>query len=118
MSEAVEKNSKVAGTAAITASTAAVACAVCCVLPLALPAATLATVGGTLALFAGAYRWLAPLAVLAVVAAWIWVGYQSRTSAKRPAHSTLVIMGVATAMMLLSLLWPRIEPIAIEVFRR
>ena len=113
MSDAAENNNKVAGTA----STAAVACAVCCVLPLALPAATLATVGGTLALFAGAYRWLAPLAVLAVVAAWIWVGYQSRTSRKRPARSTLVIMVIATAMMVLAMLWPLIESSIVAVLR-
>jgi hypothetical protein len=118
MSGAAEKNDKVAGTAAITASTAAVACAVCCVLPLALPAATLATVGGALALFAGAYRWLALFAVLAVVGAWIWVAYQSRSSGKRPARSTLTIMGLATAMMVLALLWPRIEPLAVAMLRR
>lgn len=117
MSEVAENTNKVAGTAAITASTAAVACAACCVLPLALPAATLATVGGTLALFAGAYRWLAPLAVLAVVGAWIWVAYQSRSRGKRPARSTLVIMGVATAMMVLAMLWPAIEPQLIAMLR-
>lgn len=117
MSEAAENTNKVAGTAAITASTAAVACAACCVLPLALPAATLATVGGTLALFAGAYRWLAPLAVLAVVGAWMWVAYRSRNSGKRPARSTLLIMGIATAMMVLAMLWPAIEPRLITMLR-
>lgn len=118
MSEAAENNNKVAGTAAITASTAAAACAVCCVLPLALPAATLALFGGTLALFAGAYRWLAPLAVLAVVGAWIWVGYQSRRSRKRPGRSTLVIMGIATAMMVLAMLWPVLEASIAGALRR
>lgn len=118
MTEVAENNNKAARAAAITASTAALACAVCCVLPLALPAATLAMVGGTLALFAGAYRWLAPLAVLAVVAAWIWVAHQSRASGKRPARSTLTIMAVATAMMVLALLWPRIEPVLIALLRR
>lgn len=117
MNGAMEKSNKVAGTAAITASTAAVACAACCVLPLALPAATLATVGGTLSLFAGAYRWLAPIAVLAVVAAWLWVTYQSRSSGKRPARSTLVIMGIATAMTVLAMLWPAIEPQLIAMLR-
>lgn len=118
MSQAAENNNKVAGTAAITASTAAVACAVCCVLPLALPAAALATFGGTLALFAGVYRWLAPLAVLAVVGAWIWVVYQSRRSRKRPARATLVILGIATAMMVLAMLWPVLEPSIIGALRR
>ncbi len=117
MNEAVENNNKVAGAAAITASTAAVACAVCCVLPLALPAAALAMFGGTLALFAGAYRWLAPLAVLAVAAAWIWVVFQSRRSRKRPARSTLVIMGIATAMMVLAMLWPLVESSIVGALR-
>lgn len=86
-------------------------------LPLALPAATLATVGGTLALFAGAYRWLAPLAVLAVVGAWIWVVHLSRTNGKRPARSTQVIMTIATAMMVLAMLWPVLEPSIVAALR-
>lgn len=117
MTDVAENGNKTAGAAAIAASTAAVACVACCVLPLALPAAMLAMVGGTLALFAGAYRWLALLAVLAVVGAWIWVVYQSRSSGKRPARSTLVILGIATAMMALAMLWPAIEPQLIAMLR-
>lgn len=117
MTDVAENGNKAAGAAAITASMAAVACAACCVLPLALPAASLATVGGTLALFAGAYRWLAPLAVLAVVIAWIWVARQSRARGMRPARSTLVIMTLATAMMGLAMLWPAIEPQLIAMLR-
>jgi hypothetical protein len=109
---------KAAGAVAATASTVALACGVCCVLPFALPAAMLGSVGGTLAWFAEAYRWMTPIAVLAVAAGWLWIGYRSRSSSRRPARLTLVVMGFATAMMTLALLWPGIEPVVIGMLRR
>lgn len=109
--------SKAAGAVAVTASTAAVACGVCCVLPLALPAVMLASVGGTLALFANAYRWLVPVAMLAVTAGWLWTGWQSLSTKRRPARRTLVLMLFATGMMAIALLWPNIEPVLIAMLR-
>lgn len=110
--------SKAAGAVAVTVSTAALACGICCVLPFALPAAMLGVVGGALAWFSEAYRWMTPIAVLAVAAGWFWIGYQSRSSGRRPARLTLIVMGFATAIMALALFWPRIEPIALGMLRR
>lgn len=124
MSEAILTESealpagKTAGAVAVTASTAALACGVCCVLPFALPAAMLASVGGVLAWFADAYRWLVPIAVLAVAAGWLWIGWQSWSTKRRPARRTLVVMAFATAMMVIALLWPAFEPILIQLVRR
>lgn len=86
-------------------------------LPFALPAVMLGSVGGLLSWFANAYSWLTPLAVLAVVAGWLWIAYQSYSSKRRPARLTLVVMGFATLMMGLALLWPNFEPIAIGLVR-
>lgn len=111
--DAKPQGNQAVGTVAATASTAALACGVCCVLPLAIPAAMLGSVGGILAWFANAHRWTTPIAILAVVAGWLWVGYQSKGSGKRPAKATLLIMGFATVMMVLAYLWPMFEgPIA------
>lgn len=106
------------GTVAATASTAALACGVCCVLPLAIPAAMLGSVGGILAWFARAYHWLTPIALLAVAGGWLWVGYQSRRSGKRPARATLLIMAFASAMMMLAYMWPMFEGAISSLLRR
>ncbi|MDT7533088.1 hypothetical protein OVY48_06515 [Sphingobium sp. SA2] len=111
-------NSKGVGAVAATASTAALACGVCCVLPFALPAAMLASLGGVFAWFADAYRWMVPLAVLAVAAGWLWIGWQSWSTKRRPARRTLVVMAFATGMTGLALLWPKIEPFMIQLVRR
>ena len=87
MTEARASGNKAAGVVAVTASTAALACGVCCVLPFALPAAILGSVGGVLAWFADFYRWLAPVALVAVTAGWTWVGYQSWRSRRSPCTS-------------------------------
>jgi len=107
--EPQRRGNRAVGTVAATASVAALACGVCCVLPLAIPAAMLGMFGGTIAWFAQAYSWLTPIAVAAVVAGWLWVAYQSKRSGKRPAWATLVIMGFATAIMVLAYLWPMLE---------
>jgi hypothetical protein len=107
------QDNRAVGTVAATASVAALACGVCCVLPLAIPAAMLGTFGGVIAWFAHAYSWLTPIAVAALAGGWLWVAYQSKRSGKRPARATMVIMGFATAMMVLAYLWPHFEgPIA------
>ncbi|CAI9122092.1 hypothetical protein AA0242T_3127 [Acetobacter aceti NRIC 0242] len=117
MSEASASGNKAASAVAMTASSAALACGVCCVVPLALPAAILGSVGGILAWFANAYRWLTPVAILAVAVGWFWVGYQAYRTGHRPGWQTLGIMGFATIMGCLAWLWPRIEPVAIGFLR-
>ena len=96
---------------AMTAATGAVACAACCVLPFALPAAALAGIESVLALFAGALAWVTALAVVAVAGAWTWVGWQSLRSWAWPAPSTLYVMGSATALTAVAMMWPRIGPV-------
>ena len=102
-SETRASGNRAAGAVAVTASTAALACGVCCVLPFALPAVMLGSVGGLLSWFANAYRWLTPIAVLAVVAGRLWIAYQSYSTRCWPVRLTLVIMGFATLMMGLAL---------------
>jgi ABC-type nickel/cobalt efflux system permease component RcnA len=86
-SRSVDKQpgAKTAGLIAATLATGAVACAACCVLPFALPAAVLA--GGMLAWLAKAHLWIAGLAILVVIGAWIaW--RKRRTRCKpAPAHA-------------------------------
>ena len=106
------------GTVAATTSVAALACGVCCVLPLAIPAAMLGMFGGVIAWFAHAYSWLTPLATAAVAAGWLWVAYQTRRSRKRPARSTIGIMGFATLMMALAYMWPMFEGPISSLLRR
>ncbi|ODT81447.1 MAG: hypothetical protein ABS76_11410 [Pelagibacterium sp. SCN 64-44] len=108
---------KTAGAVAATASTAALACGVCCVLPFALPAAILGSVGGVLAWFADAYRWLTPVAVVAVAAGWGWVGYQSWRSRRSPARLTIAVMVFATIMMAMAWVWPAFEGVAIALLQ-
>lgn len=109
---------KAAGAVAVTASTAALACGVCCVLPFALPAAILGSVGGVLAWFAEAYRWLTPIALISVAAGWAWVGYQSWRTRRSPARLTIVVMLFATAMMAAAWVWPAFESTAIALLSR
>lgn len=114
MSANVKKpDNRAVGAVAATASAAALACGVCCVLPFALPAVLLGSIGGVLAWFANIYQWLTPIAVLAVVAGWAWIGYQSHATRRRPARRSLIVMAFATAMMIAALAWPTIEPIVI-----
>ena len=95
---------------AMTAAAGAAACAACCVLPFALPAAVLAGLGSVIALLAGVLAWATALAVVIVASAWMWVGWQSSRSRVRPARSTLYMMGGATTLTAVAVLWPQIEP--------
>jgi hypothetical protein len=110
--EVKPKCNRAVGAVAATVSVTALACGVCCVLPFAIAAAMLGSVGGIFAWFSHAYGWMAPVACAAVVAAWLWVGYQSRRSGKRPAKATLLVMGLATVMMGLGFMWPMFEGVA------
>jgi hypothetical protein len=109
--------SKAAGVTAVTLSTGALACGVCCVLPFALPATVLASTGAVLAWFVKIQVWAKILAVLSVVGAWSWIAWQSRRTRRRPAVSTLVMMGIATAILTVSMLWPLVEKPIIRLLR-
>ncbi|WP_199257929.1 hypothetical protein [Paracoccus binzhouensis] len=113
MSERTTRDGKAVGVTAAAVSMTAAACAVCCVLPFALPAAALASFGGIIAWLAGAYPWVTVIGVLAVVAAWLWVVLGSYKSRAKPAGTTIAVMLVATTMLGLALLWPRLEPTVI-----
>jgi hypothetical protein len=90
---------------------------VCCVLPFALPAVAAAGAGGALAWVGRAHGTMTLIASAIVVAAWISVGAQSRRARKRPAWTTLHAMVIATAVLALAIVWPRIEPYLIDLLR-
>jgi hypothetical protein len=89
---------------------AATACSVACVAPLVLPAVVLAGTGTVLAWLAGAHAWMTGLALLAVVAAWLWIWREARRTGTRPSPSTLRLVGVATFLLALALVYPLLEP--------
>lgn len=117
MSEATTKDSKVPGAVAATASLAAVTCGVCCVLPFALPAALAGTLGGVFAFFESAFPWMRWAAILAVMAGWLWVLWQSLRTGKRPARSTLLVMMFATIALAVAMMWPLLEEPIIRLLR-
>lgn len=104
-----QPGSRTAGLTAAALSTGAVACGACCVLPFALPAAMLATTGGLLAWFASLHVWITGAAIVAVVAAWGWIAWQTRRTRRKPAASTLYVMAAATALLAIAVLWPLLE---------
>jgi hypothetical protein len=109
--------SKAAGVTALTLSTGAVACGVCCVLPFALPAAVLASTGSLLAMFVKMHVWVTILAILSVAGAWGWIAWQTRRTRRKPAISTLLMMGVATMLLTAAVLWPLLEKPIIRMLR-
>jgi len=109
--------SKAAGITAVTLSTGAVACGVCCVLPFALPATILASTGSLLAWFVKLHVWVTILAVLSVAGAWGWIAWQTRRTRRRPATSTLLMMGAATVLLTVAVLWPLLEKPLIRMLR-
>jgi hypothetical protein len=115
--EAPRKNGRKAATAAAVAAAGAVACGICCVLPFALPAAALAGSGGLLAWLGGAQGWAPLLAVALVASAWLWVAVRSAQSKRRPARSTLLVLGLATLLLVAALAWPLFEGQLIVLLR-
>ena len=109
--------SKAAGVTAVTLSTGAVACGVCCVLPFALPATVLASTGSLLALFVKMHVWITILAILSVAGAWGWIAWQTRRTRRKPALSTLFMMGTATMLLTVAVLWPLLEKPLIRMLR-
>ena len=109
---------RTASVAALTTATGAVACGVCCVLPFAFPAVAVAGTGGVLAWFAGAHGWVTGLAAVIVGCAWIAVGVQSYHARVRPSRATLYTMALATAALVLAVVWPQIEPDLIRMLTK
>jgi hypothetical protein len=108
---------KAAGVTAMTLSTGAVACGVCCVLPFALPATILASTGSLLALLVKMHVWVTILAILSVVGAWGWIAWQTRRTRRKPAISTLFMMGASTVLLTVAVLWPLLEKPLIRILR-
>jgi hypothetical protein len=113
----IEARERAARNAALTVAAGAVACGVCCVLPFAIPAVALASAGGIIAWLGGFQFWATVLAANIVAAAWIWIVVQSVSAKARPARSTICMMGIATAVLLLALLWSRAEPLIIRAMK-
>ena len=101
----------------MTLSTGAVACGVCCVLPFALPATVLASAGSLLAWFVKLHVWATIAAILAVGGAWGWIVWQTRRTHRKPALSTLFMMGTATILLAVAVLWPLLEKPTIRMLR-
>jgi hypothetical protein len=103
--------------AALTVAAGAVVCGVCCVLPFALPAVALASAGGIIAWLGRFQFWATVLAAAIVTAAWVWIVVNNGRTKAKPARSTLYMMGIATVVLLLALLWSRIEPFIIHALK-
>lgn len=99
-----------AGAAVTTSAAAVVACGACCVIPLAFPAVTATVAGGVLAWLGRAHVWMTGVAVLVVVAAWLWIWRQRVKRGTRASKATLGLMGIASLTALLAIAWPQIEP--------
>lgn len=108
---------RVVGTSAALAATGALACGVCCVLPFALPATLLAVSGGIIGWFAKATPWAMRIALLAVLGGWTWVILQSVRTKKKSARSTLLTLGLATALFVAAMIWWHFEREIIHLLR-
>jgi hypothetical protein len=102
---------KAAGAAAITALAAA-ACTACCLLPFTLPAVILAGAGGFIAVLDHAHGRITRLAILVVICAWMWIGWQVRKTQRGATHLTVAMMVVATLLTAAASSWPVLEPLA------
>jgi cytochrome bd-type quinol oxidase subunit 2 len=102
---------KAAGAAAMTALAAA-ACTACCLLPFTLPAVVLASAGGFIAMLDHVHGWVTRLAVLVVICAWLWIGWQVRKTQRGATRLTVAMMILATLLTAAAASWPVLEPIA------
>jgi hypothetical protein len=98
------------GVGTLTVATGAVAFVACCILPVALPALALAGTGAVFAWLGRVSGWFTGLAIAATACAWIWIVQRAIRSRARPAPATLYLVGAATALVAVAMLWPRIEP--------
>jgi hypothetical protein len=103
---------------ALTVATGAVACGVCCIVPFAFPAVAAASAGSLLAWFAGAHNAATALATLIVAGAWMSIGFQSHRTRQKVSNATLYTMAIATAVLVVAVLWPRFEPYIIRAVTR
>jgi cytochrome bd-type quinol oxidase subunit 2 len=108
--QAKPTNGKAAGAAAAVTALAAAACTACCVLPLTLPAAVIATAGGTIAVLDHAHGWMTKLSIAVVVSAWLWIVRQRLRTERRIARTAIVLMALATLLTTTAASWPWIEP--------
>jgi hypothetical protein len=100
----------IAAKAAVIAAGTAAACTACCVLPFTLPVVIVANVGGVLTMLDRAHGWVTWLGIAAVAGAWLWLGRQYWGTRRKPAHSTLAMMAVATMVIALAASWPLLKP--------
>lgn len=108
---------KAAPRAALATSGGALACAACCVLPVAFPAIALAGGGAVLVWIDAATKVTFVAALLSVIGAWGWVLYRARSTGKRTAKATLLMMQIATAVLALGLAFPIYEPFLINLIK-
>lgn len=108
---------KAAPRTALATSGGAMACAACCVLPVAFPAIALAGGGAVLVWIDAATKVMFVAALLSVIGAWGWVIYRARSTGKRTAKATLLMMRIATAVLVLGLAFPAYEPFIIKLIR-
>lgn len=99
---------RAAGAAVATAVVAA-ACTACCVLPFTLPAVVLASAGSLMAVLDHAHGLMTMLSVAAVLCAWGWIVWRSRTTGLKVRSSVLVAMCAATVLTATAALWPVME---------
>lgn len=112
------REGKAAGAAVLTSATAVLACGACCVIPLAFPAIAASLAGGLLAWLARAHAWMTGLALIVVVAAWLWIWRQTVKHKARVSKPTLGLMGAGSLIMLLALAWPKIETPILALLQR
>lgn len=108
---------KAAPRAALATSGGALACAACCVLPIAFPAIALAFGGALLVWIDIATKAMFVAALLSVLGAWGWIAYRARSAGKRTPRATLVMMGLATAVLLAGLAFPIYEPLIVSAIK-
>ena len=108
---------KAAPRTALATSGGAMACAACCVLPVAFPAIALAGGGAVLIWIDAATKVMFVAALLSVIGAWGWVIYRARSTGKRTAKATRLMMQVATAVLALGLAFPVYEPFLIKLIK-
>jgi hypothetical protein len=70
-----------------------------------------------LAWFVNMHLWVTVLAILSVVGAWGWIAWQTRRTSRKPAISTLFMMGAATVLLTVAVLWPLLEKPLIRMLR-
>ncbi len=108
---------KAAPRTALATSGGAMACAACCVLPVAFPAIALAGGGAVLVWIDAATKVVIVAALLSVIGAWGWVIYRARSTGKRTAKATLLMMRIATTVLALGLAFPVYEPFIIKLIK-